>query len=273
MTLSKLIGASLSFVILSLITTTQAVSQDSNPTPGFLGEYYKNTNLKQLVSSRNDRDINFNWGKGSPMKGIPSDQFSVRWSGLFTAPHRSGTRSYRFTTNTDDGVKLDIGNKTIINEWTNQSAGKHSQTISLRAGQSFPLLMEYYENTGAAFAYLTITDMATGAEVPIIKTVVTPNNEIASKPQPTSSNTVSLTWTAPLTRMNGTSIALSEIDHYVIRYGKNVKNLSEVHKVGGDETAYSFQNLPLGHWHFRITVVDDRGLQSPPSPLVSKNLE
>ncbi len=207
------------------------------------------------------------------MEGIPRDHFSVRWSGLFTAPHRSGTRSYRFTTNTDDGVRLTIGNKTIINEWTNQPVGKHSQTISLRAGQSFPLIMEYHENTSAAFAHLTITDMATGAEVPIIKTVVSPGNETAPKPPPSSSSTVSLSWTAPLTRMDGTSIALSEIDHYMIWYGKNAKNLSKVHEVDGDKTAYLFQNLPLGRWHFRITVVDDRGLQSPPSPLVSKYLK
>ncbi|MEX0604314.1 MAG: fibronectin type III domain-containing protein [Marinobacter sp.] len=95
----------------------------------------------------------------------------------------------------------------------------------------------------------------------------------AQQPQPgTSLNSVDLSWTAPLTRMDGSSIALSEIHHYEIRYGMSAKDLSKLQKVDSDETRYRFKSLRQGRWHFSIVVVDDNGLKSPPSGLVTKKL-
>jgi len=64
------------------------------------GEYYSN---KFLVGSpvmvRDDAQINFNWGLGSPASGIGADDFGVRWTrNLDLAAGR-----YRFTASSDDG--------------------------------------------------------------------------------------------------------------------------------------------------------------------------
>ncbi|MEP1214658.1 MAG: PA14 domain-containing protein [Marinobacter sp.] len=274
MTLRKLICIAGSLFLASTVPVTTIANNKTSPSPGFFGEYHKGNNFNYLVHSRVDSDINFNWSAGNPIKGVPANNFSVRWSGLFTAPHRSGTRQYRFTTTTDDGVRLHIGNQAVINQWKRQGKQHHSHAVSLRAGQRVPVIMEYYDNEGSAFAYLTITDLANGTDISISKTVVTPDSQppalLVSK---ASDKSISLSWTAPLTRMDGTSIALSEIDHYRILYGNSAKKLGKIHRIDSDQDSYTFQNLPKGRWYFAITVVDQSGRESSPSAIVSKSLE
>jgi hypothetical protein len=62
------------------------------PTPDIVitewrGEYYANQSLLgEPVLIRNDVDINFDWGLGSPAPGIPDDGFSARWTRMFYFP-------------------------------------------------------------------------------------------------------------------------------------------------------------------------------------------
>lgn len=263
------------FTLVLAGTFSFAHSADAAPQPGLLGQYFKGTNFNQPVASRIDSGINFNWGSGSPMKGLPADNFSVRWSGLFTAPHFSGTQQYLFTISGDDGMRLFFKDRFVIDEWQSPSTKSYSHTVSLKPGESTPLLLEYVERSGNAFANFTITDVTTGRSIPISKTIVASNFNLPAdnKGQPDISlNSVDLSWTAPLTRMDGSSIALSEIQRYEILYGLSSKDLSKVLKVDSDETFYRFKSLTQGHWHFSIVVVDSDGLRSPPSKVVSKKL-
>ncbi|MEP3560930.1 MAG: PA14 domain-containing protein, partial [Marinobacter sp.] len=88
-------------------------------------------------------------------------------------------------------------------------------------------------------------------------------------PEDPAINSLTLSWTAPLTRIDGSSIALSEIDSYTINYGQSSSNLDQTQQVGGDQTSYTFENLSLGTWYFTIQVTDTAGLSSPPSDVVS----
>ena len=63
---------------------------------------------------------------------------------------------YRFTTITDDGVRLKIDGATVIDKWLNQPATSYSVDRTLAAG-NHTVIMEYYENTGAAVAKLVWT--------------------------------------------------------------------------------------------------------------------
>jgi hypothetical protein len=94
-------------------------------------------------------NIDFSWGYGSPAPGIPNDGFSVRW--IRTANFREGL--YRFTTTTDDGVRLWVNGHLLIDHWRDQPLTSHSGTIHLVGGA--PIVMEYYENGGVASARLT----------------------------------------------------------------------------------------------------------------------
>lgn len=93
-----------------------------------------------------------------------------------------------------------------------------------------------------------------------------------SEPEEAANGTVTLSWTAPGTRMDGTSISLSEIAYYEIRYGQNPDNLTETQRIDSADTSYEFNDLSPGTWYFTIRVVDTDGLQSPASEAVSHDI-
>jgi hypothetical protein len=120
------------------------------PSQSWRGEYFANRWLNDPpVLVRDDLNLGFNWSYGSPAKGIPSDNFSVRWTRTF----HFEPGSYRFTTTTDDGVRLWVNGHLLIDEWHDQALSPHSGTIYLSG--DVPIKMEYYEHGGLASAWLT----------------------------------------------------------------------------------------------------------------------
>ncbi|OUC07396.1 hypothetical protein RY27_15175, partial [Litorilinea aerophila] len=82
--------------------------------PDWKGEYWPNRGLDGSPAVvRNDREIDFNWGTGSPDSRIPSDNFSARWTRRIT--FEAGR--YRFYARADDGVRVYVDDNRIINEW------------------------------------------------------------------------------------------------------------------------------------------------------------
>lgn len=131
-------------------------------TQAWRGEYFNNTNLAGTPSLiRDDANINFNWGLGSPAPSIQSDFFSVRWTRTLTL--EPGT--YRFTTVTDDGVRLTVNGSQIINRWQVQAATAFSADITIPGGATV-VTMEYFENTQLAEARLTWTRLSGGNPPP-----------------------------------------------------------------------------------------------------------
>jgi hypothetical protein len=118
---------------------------------GLYAEYFDTINLTGTPIVKTGSNINANWGDGSPLPAIHPDTFSVRWTGLVTPEF---SEIYRFFTNTDDGVRLWIDGKLLIDQWVDQAPTEYSATIALKAGQAYDLKMEYYENQGGAVAQL-----------------------------------------------------------------------------------------------------------------------
>ena len=119
---------------------------------GIKAQYYNGMNFDNLVLTRIDPQINFNWGDpGSPDTSVNVDQFSARWTGEVEAAF---TETYTFYTTSDDGARLWVNGVQLVDSWVDQSATEHSGTIDLVAGTTYSLIMEYYENTGGAVAEL-----------------------------------------------------------------------------------------------------------------------
>lgn len=125
------------------------------PTPvtirNWRGEYYNNMTLSGSPAlARDDAQINFDWGDGSPASGvINADRFSVRWTRTLDL----GAGSYRFTATADDGVRVWVNDHLLIDAWRDQAATTYSGEIYLPGG-SIPVKMEYYEDMGGAVAKL-----------------------------------------------------------------------------------------------------------------------
>jgi len=115
------------------------------------GEYYDNPWLSGApVLVRQDPMIDFHWGYAAPAPGIPGDGFSARWTRSMSLE----PGEYRFTTTTDDGVRLWVNDRLLIDNWRDQPFWPHSATAYLSGQVS--VRMEYYEHTEVAGARLTI---------------------------------------------------------------------------------------------------------------------
>ncbi len=119
------------------------------------GEYFNNNSLIGGPSViRDDANIDFNWGDGSPAAGISNDNFSVRWTRTLVLP----PGRHKFTTRTDDGVRLWVNNQLIIDRWYPQSLSTGEGEIELYGGP-VSIKMEYFDLTGGAEAHLSMTQI------------------------------------------------------------------------------------------------------------------
>jgi uncharacterized protein (DUF1800 family) len=120
---------------------------------GLKAEYYSNTQLGLAAATvRNDSEINFDWAQNAPTDGIGADKFSVRWSGKVKP---AATGNYTFVTYSDDGVRLTVNKKLLINNWTLHGVSRNeSEPMQLQANQEYDIRLEYYENYGDAVAKL-----------------------------------------------------------------------------------------------------------------------
>ena len=137
---------------LKLSGSTPAPPPAPPATATWRGEYFNNMNLAGAPALvREDAAIDFDWGEGSPAAGINANAFSVRWTRNVTF---GSTGRYRFTTTTDDGVRLFVDGNLIIDQWQDLRRESFSREIPLNAGVH-TVRMEYFENGYAAAAKLT----------------------------------------------------------------------------------------------------------------------
>lgn len=117
---------------------------------GITGYYFNNRTLTEpSAASRSDAPIDFNWGGAAPgASGINADNFSVRWTGYIRVTQ---TGTYRFQTESDDGVRLFINGNSVIDRWNDHSATTDTTgDINLVAGNTYSITLQYYENGGDA---------------------------------------------------------------------------------------------------------------------------
>ncbi len=119
--------------------------------PEWRGEYWNNVDFSGAPALvRNDAFIDFNWGEGSPAPGvIDANRFSVRWSRTLSLP----AGWYRFLMTVDDGGRLILSGRTVIDAWREQPSTTYETRI-YHTGGALDVRMEYFENTQVARAQL-----------------------------------------------------------------------------------------------------------------------
>lgn len=129
---------------------------------GLKAEYYNNIDFTSLALTRTDAFLDFKWGSGSPDPTIGTDTFSARWSGSIEALY---SEIYTFETTSDDGIRLWVNDRLIIDKFVDQAPTIHRGTVALEAGQRYDIRMDYYERGGGAVAKLSWSSDSQNLEV------------------------------------------------------------------------------------------------------------
>ncbi len=156
------------YVALGLIVSVAAITAVSHfataeeSVNGLNAEYFSDINLKNRKVARIDTNINFDWQTGSPAASLARDYYSARWTG-FIIPRYSET--YHFSTVSDDGIRVWVDDKKIIDNWTDHPIMENWGSIDLKAGTSYTIKVEYYENWGESAVNLSWTSISQRKEI------------------------------------------------------------------------------------------------------------
>jgi hypothetical protein len=142
-----------------VIPTSQLYPPGASPVPpiapgsgtGLRAAYFNNPDFTEAAAARVDPTVNFNWESASPVAGVEPYTYSVRWLGQ-VQPRSSET--YTFYTTGNDGVRLWVDGRLLVDDWNSHPATEHSGRITLAAGELYDIRMDYYQNYGTALAKL-----------------------------------------------------------------------------------------------------------------------
>lgn len=136
----------------SVVPVPASALRGPNGEHGLKAEYFTNKTLDGAPAlTRVDPAVDFDWGMSNPAPGLPSDDFSARWTGK-VVPDKSG--KYRFGAIADDGVRVYLDGKLIAEDWTEHAPATVTGEVTLEAGKSYDVKMEYYESKIGAVAKL-----------------------------------------------------------------------------------------------------------------------
>lgn len=117
----------------SVLARTREIDKVLNPyLPGLKGEYFRSGLFKadEKQKERIDANIKFQWGSEAPMAGVPNN-FHVRWTGFLKVPQKG---TYTLSVTVDDGARVWIDGKQIIDHWPGGAEKKVPATIDLEEG-------------------------------------------------------------------------------------------------------------------------------------------
>ncbi|GEA86868.1 PQQ-dependent sugar dehydrogenase [Cellulomonas cellasea] len=123
----------------TLTATLRATTEQT----GLLGTYFDNADLTGATVTRVDPGVDFRWLAAAPVAGIGADTFSVRWTGSVVPRY---TQTYTFATTSDDGVRLWVDGRLIIDQWNRHAPRIDTGTIALTAGRAVPIRLEFFDD-------------------------------------------------------------------------------------------------------------------------------
>ncbi|HEX9974975.1 MAG TPA: glycoside hydrolase family 2 TIM barrel-domain containing protein [bacterium] len=137
---------------------------------GLYGEYFDNDMFQgKPKHTRIDEAVSFNYGRGGAYADMSVDNFSIRWTGRLV-PSRSGI--CRFVVKSDDGSRLYIDNRVIIDHWGAHAATERSCEVRLEAGKEVRIKIEYNEfgqDASMMFGWIFFDDSTRSVEA-LLKT-------------------------------------------------------------------------------------------------------
>jgi hypothetical protein len=145
---------------------------------GVLGQYFRTSGnpvvLDERVATQFDPNIDFDWGGGTPLAALGTDDFGIRWTGTLTAPLDG---LYEFAVQSDDGVRFWLDGVLLVDEWHPSSGNEYTVNVNLTASSEHLLRLDWYEQGGDARIFLRWTPLG-GTKVPVPTSALAPNTDI-----------------------------------------------------------------------------------------------
>ena len=116
---------------------------------GLLGEYFGNPDFKgKPLFTRVDPKIDFEWTNSiSPDPRLELTDYSIRWTGKLVPPL---TQKYYLTITSDDGSRLYLNGKKVVDNWGDHGMSQKSCALNLEAGKAYDVRIEFYQGGGDA---------------------------------------------------------------------------------------------------------------------------
>lgn len=140
---------------------------------GLTVEYFDNANLSGTPNVRTEDYLLFDPKNRPPDPLVPESPMSIRWSGNLIAP---ATGQYTFAFTSDDGCRLYLDGKLLIDSWRIRAEETDYVNVSLEKGKTYQLVAEYFDNGGEAIAKLSWkTPVVSALEYALIDKSAFPN--------------------------------------------------------------------------------------------------
>src|SRR5262249_42688895 len=133
------------------VDAAAATDDAAPPVPGLRAEYF--AGYMDLALDRVEPALDHDWGNAAPDPAVGQTDFSVRWTAQMVAP---ATGSYQIITDTDDGVRVFVGDRMVIDDWHGQYVTRNMASVDLTAGVAVPLRVEYFQIDLAASARMQV---------------------------------------------------------------------------------------------------------------------
>ena len=131
---------------------------------GLTAEFFKGINFDERVAKRVDESIDFDWNDGSRPDAVPQHYYSIRWTGKIQTLEAG---EYEFFTTSNDGIRLWIDEKLVIDNWTDHGAQIDIGKIKLKGHTQYSIKLEYYQTLGGAVTKLAWNH--SGVQKPVVK--------------------------------------------------------------------------------------------------------
>ena len=113
---------------------------------GLSAVYFSHKDLTGETAARTDALLNFDFSGDKPtLPAIGPQNFSVRWMGQIQPPLSD---TYTLTTVSDDGVRLSLDGKVLIDDWTAHGPTPDTAVVRLEGGHKYDLKIEYFNEYG-----------------------------------------------------------------------------------------------------------------------------
>lgn len=141
-------GASVQSDLFSVIPSENLYTDNSGSTRGLMANYFNGLEPgKSLVKIKKVNELNESYTFMSPDSTLDANHFSVRYTG-YLVPDKTG--KYQLALEGNDGFRMYLDNRLIINQWSKLSYRRSIVSLLLEKGKQYAIRVEFYESKGNA---------------------------------------------------------------------------------------------------------------------------